>query len=60
MILAAVAAGTDEPVAREEAAIAEQLRRGKPITVRLKEWAFSGLTPPEKEVRAGDTGTPVG
>lgn len=50
MILAAVAAGGDEPAVRSEIEAADHLaRHGKPITTRLKEWAFSGLTPPEQE-----------
>lgn len=50
MILAAVAAGGEEPLVREKIEAADHLaRHGKPITTRLKEWAFSGLTPPEQE-----------
>ncbi|KAI5852464.1 hypothetical protein DFP73DRAFT_532788 [Morchella snyderi] len=48
-ILAAVATGTDEATARHEVDLAHEIRKGKPVTTRLKEWALSGLTPPEKE-----------
>lgn len=55
MILAAVAGGGDEPAVRQEIEAADHLaRHGKPMTARLKEWAFSGLTPPEKEQPVAD------
>lgn len=62
MILAAVAAGGgDEPAVREEIEAADHLaRHGKPVTTRLKEWAFSGLTPPEKEQPVVDDGSKRG
>ncbi|KAH0614457.1 uncharacterized protein H6S33_000093 [Morchella sextelata] len=53
-ILAAVASGTDEATARHEVDLAHEVRKGKPVTTRLKEWALSGLTPPEKEAVAVD------
>lgn len=48
-----MAAGAEESTVRSEVEnadrLAHEIRKGKPITTRLKEWALSGLTPPDKE-----------
>lgn len=54
-VLVAVATGAEEGAVRR-AIVEQEQRTGKTMTARIKEWALSGLTPPEKEAGGKEAG----